>query len=118
MAKRGNIEGLDEFVRDGRSWLRFVVSSGRRGAAAVACEAPATDRREVSDSGGHRGLRWFVRTEFELAGVRWQAELNLIDRRDALFPLLLGRNALGGFVIDPAAAYRHGRPRRPRRKTP
>jgi len=56
-------------------------------------------------------MRWFIRTEFEMAGRCWAAEINLTDRRSMLFPLLLGRNALGGFIVDPNSGYRHGRPR-------
>ena len=83
------------------------------------CEAPAVERRSVTDSGGHKTLRWFIDTQFELAGQRWLAQVNLTSRRDMLFPLLLGRNALSGrFIVDPSAAYRCGRPRRKRRITP
>lgn len=110
-----HVESLEEYQRDGRQWLRFSVLTGRRGAAPVLCEAAAIDQREVSDSGGHVTLRWFIQIEFELAGQRWVAETNLTSRRDMLFPLLLGRNALGGrFIVDPGATYRCGRPRRKR----
>lgn len=105
-----HVDALEEYEQDGRRWLRFVVPTGRRNAIPVACAAPAVDRRAVSDSGGHVTTRWFIRTEFALAGRRWQAEINLTSRRNMLFPLLLGRNALGGFVVDPGAAYLHGRP--------
>ena len=111
-----HVDALEEFERDGRRWLRFIVPTGRRNALPVACAAPALDRRAVSDSGGHVTMRWFIRTEFELAGRRWEAEMNLASRRNMLFPLLLGRNALGGFIVDPAAGYRHGRPQPLRRR--
>jgi hypothetical protein len=95
------------------------VLTGRRGAKPVLCEAPALERRAVTDSGGHKTLRWFIDTQFELAGQRWLAQVNLTSRRDMLFPLLLGRNALSGrFIVDPSAAYRCGRPRRKRRMPP
>ena len=111
-----HVESLEEYLRDGQQWLRFSVLTGRRRAEPVLCEAPAVDRRAVSDSGGHVTLRWFIHAEFALAGQRWVAETNLTSRRDMLFPLLLGRNALGGrFIIDPGSAYRWGRPRRKRR---
>ena len=112
-----HVESLEEFDRDGRRWLRFTVLTGRRNTAPLRCEAAPVDRRAVSDSGGHVTTRWFIRTQFELAGRRWEAEMNLTSRHNMLFPLLLGRNALGGFIVDPAAACRHGRPRslRPRR---
>jgi hypothetical protein len=62
-------------------------------------------------------MRWFIRTEFELAGQRWESEMNLTSRLHMLFPLLLGRDALGGrFLVDSASAYRCGRPAARRRR--
>jgi hypothetical protein len=67
----------------------------------------------VTDSSGHASLRWFIRTTIELAGLRFDAEINLTDRRNMLFPMLFGRLALGQhFVVDPSASYRCGRPLR------
>ncbi len=48
--------------------------------------------------------RWFIRTGIVLAGQHFETDINLTDRRAMLFPLLLGRAALGGrFRIDPGA---------------
>ncbi|WP_043114876.1 RimK/LysX family protein [Solimonas soli] len=75
------------------------------------CEAAMVDRRWVTDSGGHRELRPFIRTGIELGGQRWDAELSLSARRDGMrFRMLLGRTALAGrFAIDPAASFVQGR---------
>jgi hypothetical protein len=114
-----HVESLDEFEQDGQPWLRFTVLTGRRSAPEVHCVAPVADRRTVSDSGGHVTMRWFIRTEFELAGQRWESEMNLTSRLHMLFPLLLGRDALRGrFLVDSASAYRCGRPTRRRHKGP
>jgi hypothetical protein len=116
-----HVESLEVLRRRGVPWLRFSLLTGRRGVPAALCEAAACDRRSVSDSGGHVTLRWFIRSEFELGGRRWEAEINLTSRRAMLFPLLLGRNALHGrFLVDPAASYRCGRPasRRERSRAP
>ncbi|WP_426661445.1 ATP-dependent zinc protease [Rhodanobacter aciditrophus] len=101
-----HVETLDSFLRDGVVWLRFTVRTGRHAVDAVRCEAPALDRRVVTDTGGHRTERWFIRSEILLAGRRFQADINLTDRRHMLFPMLLGRSALDGrFAVDPARAY-------------
>ena len=101
---------LETFERAGRLCVRFDVRPRRRGGP-VACEAPVVDRRPVTDSGGHTAERWFIRTEIALAGERFQTDINLTDRRAMLFPLLLGRSALGGrFRIDPALSYTHAKP--------
>jgi len=108
-----HVEGVEEHVRDGRVWLRFALATGRRGQPLVTCEAPALDRRDVADSGGHITRRWFIRTALRIAGREWHAEINLTDRRNMLFPMLLGRTALSGrFRVDPALSFVCGRPRR------
>ncbi|MBD8881139.1 MULTISPECIES: ATP-dependent zinc protease family protein [Rhodanobacter] len=101
-----HVESLETFLREGIMWLRFTVRAGRYPSDTVCCEAPALDRRMVTDTGGRRTERWFIRSEILLAGRRFEAEINLTDRRHMLFPMLLGRSALHGrFVVDPARAY-------------
>lgn len=106
-----HVDALDSFLRDGATWLRFTVRTGRRLGDEVHCEAPALDRRAVTDTGGRRTERWFIRSEILLAGQRFEADINLTDRRHMLFPMLLGRSALHGrFVVDPSHAYTQPRP--------
>ncbi|MEO8809276.1 MAG: RimK/LysX family protein [Rhodanobacter sp.] len=105
-----HVDSIDTFQRDRATWLRFTLHVGRRAAVAVHCEAPAVDRRIVTDTGGRRTERWFIRSEIELAGARFSVDINLTDRRHMLFPLLLGRSALSGrFLVDPARSYTQSR---------
>ena len=65
----------------------------------------------MTDTGGRRTLRWFIRTDVVLAGERFAVDINLTDRRHMLFPMLLGRSALHGrFAVDPALSYTQPRP--------
>ncbi|MGB3748332.1 MAG: RimK/LysX family protein [Rhodanobacter sp.] len=106
-----HVDTLETFRRDGEVWLRFSLHPGRR-APAVHAEARALDRRMVTDTGGRRTERWFIRSEVELAGMRFSVDINLTDRRHMLFPLLLGRTALSGrFVVDPSLSYTQPPPR-------
>jgi hypothetical protein len=106
------VVSVETFDRDGCLHARFRVKPRRRGERIVTCEAPVVDRRPVTDSGGHTSERWFIRTEIELANERFETDINLTDRRAMLFPLLLGRSALGGrFRIDPELSYTRAKPR-------
>ena len=110
-----HVESIEEYRVNEVVWLRFVVAARRRNI--VVCEAPALDRRPVTDSGGRTAERWFIGTTIGIAGQRFDAEINLTNRGNMLFPMLLGRRALSGrFLVDPAGAYLCGR--RSRRAKP
>ncbi len=98
--------------RSGVELVRFHVHPVRsRPDIVVQGEAPILDRRIVSDSGGHREERIFVRTRLVAGGHEWPIELNLTDRETMLFPMLLGRTAMAGRVlVEPEQSYLLGRP--------
>lgn len=103
---------VDPFKRRGRPWVRFGVHpwQGRRDIA-VEVEAAVLDRRMVSDSGGHRELRYVIATDIVLGPERWRIELTLTNRDTMKFRMLLGRMALRGrFLVDPRLSYRIGKP--------
>jgi len=100
---------LQPFQRDGSEWLRFAVHplQGRRDLV-VHCEAPLLERRNVTDSGGHREVRPVIRAQMTVAGVPWPVELTLTDRDTMRFRMLIGRAALAGRAGRPAPLLRHG----------
>ena len=108
-----HVDAQWRFVERGAPWVGFRVRCGPRRERTVEASAPLLDEREVADSGGHRGLRPFLRTPLLLAGQAREVEINLTDRGGMLFPLLVGRSALGGaFTVDPARSFLHPRPPR------
>ncbi|MDN5781735.1 MAG: RimK/LysX family protein, partial [Luteimonas sp.] len=75
--------------------------------------APVLDERDVVDSGGRRTRRVFLATRLWVAGVERDIEINLADRGNMRFPMLLGRTAIAGaFTVDPARSSLHGKPPR------
>jgi hypothetical protein len=108
-----HVESVETFSEGGVLQVRFRVRVRRKLERYALCTAPVLDRRQVTDSGGHRSERWFVATEVEIAGRRFATEMNLTDRGAMLFPLLLGRSTIGGrFRIDAALSYTCPRPAR------
>ncbi len=108
-----HVDAQWRFVEAGAPWIGFRLSPGVVGAGVVEATAPVFDEREVTDSGGHRTRRVFIRTVLSLAGSEREIDMNLADRRGMRFPMLLGRTAVAhAFTIDPSRSFLHGRVRR------
>jgi len=100
------------FEREGRQLVRFVLDPGLRDSQRLTVEAEVIDQRVVTDSGGHRNTRVFIRTVLQLpTGQAWPIEINLTERRNMLFPMLLGRTALRRrCLVEPARSFLLGLP--------
>lgn len=110
-----HVDAQWRFVERGAPWVGFRVTPGDCAGPALDCHAPVHDERQVTDSGGRRSFRVFVCTTLRLAGVEREIEVNLSDRREMQFPMLLGRSAMSrAFTVDPARSWLHGREALPR----
>lgn len=107
---------IEPYSRDGDDWVRFLIHPVQRNQEfEVECRCPVYDYREVTDSGGHREMRYVIRSQVSLADNSWPIELTLTNRDTMRFRMLLGRRAMRDrFVVDPGASYVSGklRPRR------
>jgi hypothetical protein len=100
-----HVDRLEFAFADGREWAEFSIAPGG-GAAPLHCSAAVIDRRPVTDSGGHRTERVFIRTALRAGPLHFPIEINLTSRRNMLFPMLLGRTAMAGrILVDPAASF-------------
>lgn len=102
---------LEPFERDGSPWLRIWLHPEQNSDREHVCEAPIADQREVTDSGGHRELRYVIRSHLRLGNFAKPIELTLTNRDTMKFRMLLGRQAMrGNFVVDPQSSFLLGRP--------
>ncbi|ACL71550.1 protein of unknown function DUF785 [Thioalkalivibrio sulfidiphilus HL-EbGr7] len=103
---------VEPFQRQGQKWVRFGLHpvAGSE-TPEIHCEAPVTDRRTVTDSGGHRTRRYVITTEVIIGSRRHQIEITLTNRDTMRFRMLLGRTALAhGYLVEPSAAHLAGEP--------
>jgi hypothetical protein len=92
--------------RGGKSFVRFKVHPIQKNLdLVVSCLAPLIDRRIVTDSGGHKELRYVIHTTIHIAGIKKTIELTLSNRETMKYRMLLGREALKQFYIDPSQSY-------------
>jgi len=102
---------LEPFEENGKKKVRFRIHPlQRRGDIELTCVADVIDQRMVSDSGGHREMRYVIRTRIIVGNTEIDAEITLTDRDTMQFRMLLGRTALADrFLVDPDLSYLAGR---------
>ena len=107
---------IEPYSQDGRDMVRFLIHPVQLNQNfEVECHCPLYDFREVTDSGGHREMRYVIQSKVKVGDDSWPIELTLTNRDTMRFRMLLGRRAMiDRFVVDPAASYVSGklRPRK------
>jgi len=95
------------FEKNGTPWVRFGLHPVQQDSlTCIECEAPIKDRRQVTDSGGHKEERVVIDTRLQINGVEYTIELTLTDRENMRFRMLLGRSALKqGFWVDSSKSF-------------
>ena len=113
-ARSSSLHALDieQFGRDGRRWVRFVVSPWQHsGLDPVVAESPLHDMREVRSSTGESESRPVITTRVRIGSHDYSTELTLTDRSEMGFRMLLGREAIRGrYLVDSSRSYRTGKP--------
>jgi len=104
---------VEAYRNNGTDRVRFGVHPRQKDAEnVVICDAELSDRRLVSDSGGHRERRYVIVTTAILGNRCRRIEFTLTNRDSMRFRILLGRSALNAvYCVDPASSYCAGMPR-------
>jgi hypothetical protein len=103
---------VEPFTKDGKEWVRFGIHPHQGdNKTEVYSEAEVTDKRMVSDSGGHQEERYVITTDLVLANQRWPIEITLTNRDTMLFRMLLGRTAMANkIIVNPGKSFLLGNP--------
>lgn len=111
-AKTSSLHAFDiHLEKEGRkTYVRFKVHPLQDNEELdVHCRALLLEKRSVTDSGGHKELRYVIRTTLIMGGVKKKIELTLTDRSTMKYRMLIGRSALEEFYIDPSQSYLTGK---------
>ena len=99
------------FRRKGQRWVRFRIwPLQRTKTPELVCEAPVVEKRLVTDSGGHRELRFVIQTRLAVGNLEYPIEMTITRRDTMLFRMLLGRTAMKGRItVNPGHSYLTGK---------
>jgi len=101
----------EPYTEHGVPFVRFKVHPLQKNDQVVLeCTAAIKDEREVSDSGGHKEMRYIIETNVLIGDSTRLIEMSLTNRDTMRFRMLLGRRAMQeNTIIDPEASYLNGR---------
>jgi hypothetical protein len=89
-----------------RPILELTVPNGRRGGKSLKVRAAVRGYVAVRDTSGRLERRPVIETALQLGPITKRIAVTLTNRGEMLFPMLIGRTALGpGIVVDPSRRY-------------
>lgn len=98
---------IEKFDHDGEPWVEFKVHPlQHEDRTTVPCKARIKDYRQVTDSGGHRSMRYVIETTICIGEEHFSAEMTLAGRSEMMFRMLVGRTAMQNrYIVDPGRSY-------------
>lgn len=91
---------IEPYVQDGEDWVRFNLHPFQRDdTVVVSGRAKIVDQRPVTNSGGTREDRFFIEVDIVIGQHHWPIEINLTNRDQMGFRMLLGRTAFRNRVL-------------------
>ena len=101
----------EQYQLDGVDMVKFLIHPIQKNFDFhVECHTPIVDFREVTDSGGHREMRYVNESNIVIGKRQWPIELTLTNRDTMRFRMLLGRRAMENqAVVEPEASYLNGK---------
>jgi len=95
------------FERDGKKWVRFVVTDPRnKDSKRMRIEAPLVRIARIKEPAGESQEREVVRISFKIGDRKMLADFTLNNRVNMLSPVLIGRTTIRELGwVDPGRAY-------------
>ncbi|TQV77403.1 ATP-dependent zinc protease [Aliikangiella marina] len=102
-----HVDNIEEFEKDGARWVRFDIHPDYHDVdRVVRREAKVKSKRRIKMANDKSETRYVIDTKFVLKDQEWPIELNLTDRSNMTYLMLLGREAMiGRLLVDPEKEY-------------
>lgn len=102
-----HVDNIELEERDGESWVVFDIHPDVHNVdRVVRRKAKRIKERVVKTSNDQKERRVVIETLFRLGGQCWKIELNLTDRSNMTYLMLLGREAMAGkLLVDPGESF-------------
>lgn len=107
-AKTSSIQAINikRYFVGGEAWVEFEVNPIQDNRSiAVRCHAKIIDTRMVKSSSGVAQKRYVIKTPLEIGNHSFDIELTLANRDAMDFRMLLGREAMSHFMINPTESF-------------
>lgn len=102
---------IKPFKKNGQLRVVFSVHPFQNDRVTVVdCEAVVVDKRWVKSSSGQTEKRFVIETSVQIGHYELTIEVTLTNRDSMGYRMLLGRNAMQQFLIDPSASCNLGAP--------
>lgn len=100
-------EEKELFERDGKKWVRFIVTDTRiKNAVRTRIEAPLVRIARIKEPNAESTTREVVRLSFQIGERKLRGEFTLNNRANMLAPVLLGRSTIKDLGwVDPARVH-------------
>lgn len=100
-------EEKELFERDGKKWVRFIVSDpSLKKPVRTRIEAPLVRVARIKEPGGESSSREVVRLSFQIGDRKMRGEFTLNNRSNMLAPVLIGRNMIKDLGwVDPTRVH-------------
>ena len=98
---------VETFAQDGIEVVRFVLHPQQKSSDVTVgpVEAPLHTRKLVRNPGGRVEMRPVIRTNIVWNSIAFDVDLNLTRRDEMGFRMLLGRQAVRRFLVDPGRSF-------------
>jgi len=102
-----HVDNTKEFFKDNQRWVSFDIHPDYHDVdKVVRREAKIKAIRSIKSSNDVSEKRYVINTLITLQGRSWPIELNLTDRSNMSYLMLLGRQAMvGRIIVDPEQKY-------------